>query len=111
MLVPRGFALYVSGRQLTYVKVPGHGNKILKIKGASSLYKDEAPRSQLAAVLAGDARDVCDLGRLGARVCVDWFHTGGIERLIIAPVTLGLAGTHLDHLAAAFEKGTWLDHQ
>jgi hypothetical protein len=27
LLVPGGFALYVSGRRLNYVKVPGRGNE------------------------------------------------------------------------------------
>jgi len=112
LLVPRGdYALYVSGRQLNYVKVLESGSGIPKNKGASSLFKDEAPISSLASALAGDARDGLDLRRLRAGVCSDWFHTGGIKRLVIAPVTLVLAGSHFDHLAATFEKGARLDHQ
>jgi hypothetical protein len=80
-------------------------------KGASSLFKDEAPKSSLAAVLAGYARDALDLRRLGGLVCADWFHLAGIERLVIAPVTLVLADVHFDHLAATFKECARLDHQ
>lgn len=105
------YALYVSGRQLNYVKVLEGGNEVPENKDASSLFKDEAPKSSLESVLTGDARNVLDLRRLRALVRTDRFHTGGIERLVIAPVTLAFARGHFDHLAGAFEKGARLDHQ
>ena len=110
LLVPGGFALYVSGRQLNYVKVPESG-KLIQKKAPHPFSRTRRQKSSLAAVLAGDARDALDLRRLGALVCADWFHTAGIERLVIAPVTLVLAGVHFDHLAATFEKCARLDHQ
>jgi len=49
----------------------GAAMRLLKNKSASSLFKDEAPKSPLAAVLAGDARDVRNLRRLGTAVSAD----------------------------------------
>lgn len=108
-----GIALYVSGRQLSYVKVAaGRPREREKNKWRLIPYRGRgAKKSAREQLLAGDARDVFDLRRLGARVCVDWFHAGGVEWLFITAIAFALAGVQLDHLAAAFEKRAWLDHQ
>jgi hypothetical protein len=111
------FALYVSGRRRSYVKVASvgelvkRGDKERRLapcqgRGALNIRLAQEP-------LARNARDVCDCSRLRAAVRFNRLHAGRIERLLIATISfaLGRAGIHLDHLAAAFEKGAGLDHQ